>query len=84
MTSTLPSGCTPGVYLYSGNVAMPEDMNSLSTVHRYQPATDFDVAGWVLDAAVRLPIHCIAARHLHAGLDLSGRAGQPRPKRTPP
>jgi hypothetical protein len=24
----LPSGCTPGVYLYIGNVAMPEDMNT--------------------------------------------------------
>jgi hypothetical protein len=25
VTSTLPSGCTPGVYLYSGNVTAPED-----------------------------------------------------------
>ncbi len=28
ITSALPSGCTPGVYLYIGNVAMPEDMNT--------------------------------------------------------
>ena len=28
ITSTLPSGCTPGVYLYSGTVTRPEDMNS--------------------------------------------------------
>ena len=34
ITSTPPSGCTPGVYLYSGSVAMPEDMNSSA------PSTD--------------------------------------------
>jgi Domain of unknown function (DUF4382) len=34
ITSTLPSGCTPGAYLYSGNVTMPEDMN------RSAPSTD--------------------------------------------
>jgi hypothetical protein len=34
ITSTLPSGCTPGVYLYSGNVTKPEDMNSSA------PSTD--------------------------------------------
>ncbi len=28
VTSTLPSGCSPGVYLYSGNVTAPEDWNS--------------------------------------------------------
>ncbi len=28
ITSALPSGCTPGVYLYDGAVARPEDMNS--------------------------------------------------------
>lgn len=32
--SMLPSGCTPGVYLYSGAVTRPEDMNSSA------PATD--------------------------------------------
>ncbi len=34
ITSTLPNGCTPGVYLYSGSVTMPEDMNSSA------PSTD--------------------------------------------
>jgi hypothetical protein len=34
VTSTLPSGCTPGVYLYSGAVTKPEDMNSTA------PTTD--------------------------------------------
>jgi hypothetical protein len=28
INSTLPSGCTPGVYLYSGTVTNPEDINS--------------------------------------------------------
>ncbi len=28
VTGTLPTGCTPGVYLYSGNVTAPEDWNS--------------------------------------------------------
>lgn len=28
ITSTLPSGCMPGVYLYAGTVTRPEDMNS--------------------------------------------------------
>src|SRR5258708_16336422 len=28
ITSTLPSGCTPGVYLYSGAVTKPEDLHS--------------------------------------------------------
>ncbi len=28
ITSTLPTGCTPGVYLYNGTVAKPEDMNT--------------------------------------------------------
>ncbi|MHB8477590.1 MAG: hypothetical protein ACYDBZ_15015 [Steroidobacteraceae bacterium] len=28
VTGTLPSGCTPGVYLYSGNVTAPEDRNT--------------------------------------------------------
>jgi hypothetical protein len=28
ITSTLPAGCTPGVYLYGGTVTRPEDMNS--------------------------------------------------------
>ena len=36
ITSALPSGCTPGVYLYSGNVVMPEDMNSSA------PSTDLN------------------------------------------
>lgn len=26
----VPAGCTPGVYLYAGNVTMPEDMNSMA------------------------------------------------------
>ena len=30
----VPSGCTPGVYLYSGTVTAPEDMNSTA------PTTD--------------------------------------------
>ena len=30
ITSTLPTGCTPGVYLYSGNVTAPEDWNSMA------------------------------------------------------
>lgn len=35
VTATLvPAGCTPGVYLYSGTVTAPEDMNSAA------PATD--------------------------------------------
>lgn len=34
ITSTLPADCTPGVYLYSGTVVRPEDMNSTA------PATD--------------------------------------------
>lgn len=28
VTTSLPSGCTPGVYLYGGAVTRPEDMNS--------------------------------------------------------
>jgi len=36
ITSTLPSGCTPGVYLYSGVVTKFEDMNSTA------PSTDTD------------------------------------------
>jgi len=32
--SLIPNGCTPGVYLYSGTVTAPEDMNSSA------PATD--------------------------------------------
>jgi len=32
INSTLPSGCTPGVYLYSGNVTAPEDLNSMAPV----------------------------------------------------
>jgi hypothetical protein len=34
VTATLPSGCTPGVYLYSGNVTAAEDWNSAA------PSTD--------------------------------------------
>jgi len=34
VTGTLPTGCTPGVYLYSGNVTAPEDWNSTA------PSTD--------------------------------------------
>ena len=34
ITSALPIGCTPGVYLYSGIVTKPEDMNSTA------PSTD--------------------------------------------
>lgn len=34
ITSTLPTGCTPGVYLYAGTVSRPEDMNSSA------PSTD--------------------------------------------
>lgn len=34
ITSTLPSSCTPGVYLYAGTVTRPEDMNSSA------PSTD--------------------------------------------
>jgi hypothetical protein len=34
VTATLPSGCTPGVYLYSGNVTAAEDWNSTA------PSTD--------------------------------------------
>jgi Domain of unknown function (DUF4382) len=34
ITKTLPTGCTPGVYLYSGNVTAPEDRNSTA------PSTD--------------------------------------------
>ena len=28
VTGTLPNGCRPGVYLYSGNVTAPEDWNT--------------------------------------------------------
>jgi hypothetical protein len=34
ITKTLPTGCTPGVYLYSGNVTAPEDWNTTA------PSTD--------------------------------------------
>src|SRR5579859_5908702 len=34
VTGNLPTGCTPGVYLYSGNVTAPEDWNSAA------PSTD--------------------------------------------
>jgi hypothetical protein len=34
ITKTLPSGCTPSVYLYSGNLTVPEDWNSTA------PSTD--------------------------------------------
>lgn len=33
-TTLIPTGCTPGVYLYSGTVTAPEDMNSTA------PSTD--------------------------------------------
>jgi hypothetical protein len=36
IASTLPTGCTPGIYLYNGTVVRPEDMNSAAT------ATDTD------------------------------------------
>ena len=37
VSSTLvPTGCTPGVYLYSGTVTAPEDMNSMA------PSTDMN------------------------------------------
>jgi hypothetical protein len=37
ITSALPSGCTPGVYLYSGAITKPEDMNSNASSHPNQP-----------------------------------------------
>jgi hypothetical protein len=37
ITSTLPSGCTPGVYLYSGAITKPEDMNSNAASDSNQP-----------------------------------------------
>jgi hypothetical protein len=40
VTSTLPTGCTPGVYLYSGNVTKPEDWNSTApSIDTNQPLT---------------------------------------------
>ena len=40
ITSTLPSVCTPGVYLYGGNVTNPEDMNSSAPpTDAHQPLT---------------------------------------------
>ncbi|MGC2031935.1 MAG: DUF4382 domain-containing protein [Steroidobacteraceae bacterium] len=40
VTGALPSGCTPGVYLYSGNVAAPEDWNTTALpTDRHQPLT---------------------------------------------
>ena len=45
ITSTLPSSCTPGVYLYAGTVTRPEDMNSSA------PATDTN-----LPIASRAPV----------------------------
>ena len=35
--TTLPSGCTPGVYLYSGTVMNPQDMNSAASGDPRQP-----------------------------------------------
>src|SRR6266403_2925747 len=37
VTSTLPRGCTPGVYLYNGAVTKPEDMNSNASGDPNQP-----------------------------------------------
>lgn len=37
ITSALPSGCKPGVYLYSGAVTRPEDMNSSASGDPNQP-----------------------------------------------
>jgi len=37
VTSTLPSGCKPAVYLYSGSVTKPEDMNSTASDDPNQP-----------------------------------------------
>jgi hypothetical protein len=37
ITSTLPAGCKPGVYLYSGAVTRPEDMNSNAVSDPNQP-----------------------------------------------
>jgi hypothetical protein len=37
ITSTLPNGCKPGVYLYSGAVTKPEDMNSNAVSDPNQP-----------------------------------------------
>lgn len=42
----VPSGCTPGVYLYNGTVTAPEDMNSTA------PTTDTNVP---LDSKVPVP-----------------------------
>jgi hypothetical protein len=40
ITRALPSGCTRGVYLYSGNVTKPEDMNSAAaSTDANQPLT---------------------------------------------
>lgn len=53
ITSTLPSGCTPGVYLYAGTVTHPEDMNSTA------PAGDTNqpIASKVPDATTTPPFY---------------------------
>src|SRR5215472_4254958 len=53
ITSTLPSGCTPGVYLYAGTVTRPEDMNSSA------PSTDTNqpIASKVPDATTTPPFY---------------------------
>jgi hypothetical protein len=53
ITSALPSGCTPGVYLYAGTVTRPEDMNSAA------PSTDTNqpIASKVPDATTTPPYY---------------------------
>jgi Domain of unknown function (DUF4382) len=53
ITSALPSGCTPGVYLYAGTVTRPEDMNSSA------PSTDTNqpIASKVPDATTTPPFY---------------------------
>ncbi len=66
ITSALPSGCTPGVYLYSAAVGKLEDMNS--AVHRQQPAVGLEGASSNLGATVLLPVYVPSARDIHRGV----------------
>ena len=53
VTSTLPSGCKPGVYLYSGTVTKPEDMNSTAA----SSDTNQPLASKVPDATTTPPYY---------------------------
>jgi hypothetical protein len=80
ITSTLPTGCTPGIYLYSGNVTAPEDRNSTA------PSTDANQPlATTLPVATSVPPYFYQFTALAAGsytLALTCQAAQDDPARS--